>query len=169
MEKQIYLFFFLFKKVGYITTKTKNSYQSYFYFSLKKNHQHSIVLFLGKEKEKKRNRKWETRNNNDSLICSRFRLQRDSVRAATEFASRNQLPDRIQDQMLSHICLKFRTEGLKQQDTLNDLPKAIRASIAHYLFYPIVEKAYLFEGVSHDFLFQLVIILNPSFFFLLSS
>uniref|UniRef100_A0A0A0M048 KHA domain-containing protein n=1 Tax=Cucumis sativus TaxID=3659 RepID=A0A0A0M048_CUCSA len=89
---------------------------------------------------------------------SRTRNFRDSVEAATEFALRNQLPERIQDQMLSHICLKFRTEGLKQQDTLNELPKAIRASIAHYLFYPIVQKAYLFEGVSHDFLFQLVII-----------
>lgn len=85
-----------------------------------------------------------------------FLWQRDSVRAATEFASRNQLPGRIQDQMLSHICLKFRTEGLKQQDTLNDLPKAIRASIAHYLFYPMLQKVYLFQGVSHDFLFQLV-------------
>ncbi|KAG7019531.1 Potassium channel KAT1, partial [Cucurbita argyrosperma subsp. argyrosperma] len=95
---------------------------------------------------------------------SRTRNFRDSVRAATEFASRNQLPNPIQDQMLSHICLKFRTEGLKQQDTLNDLPKAIRVSIAHYLFYPIVQKAYLFEGVSHDFLFQLVSDVEAEYF-----
>ncbi|KAL0534926.1 hypothetical protein IC582_029230 [Cucumis melo] len=95
---------------------------------------------------------------------SRTRNFRDSVQAATEFALRNQLPERIQDQMLSHICLKFRTEGLKQQDTLNELPKAIRASIAHYLFYPIVQKAYLFEGVSHDFLFQLVSDVEAEYF-----
>ncbi|XP_038893858.1 potassium channel KAT1-like [Benincasa hispida] len=95
---------------------------------------------------------------------SRTRNFRDTVQAATEFALRNQLPNRIQDQMLSHICLKFRTEGLKQQDTLNELPKAIRASIAHYLFYPIVQKAYLFEGVSHDFLFQLVSDVEAEYF-----
>jgi len=82
--------------------------------------------------------------------------QRDTVKAASEFASRNHLPHRIQDQMLSHICLRFKTEGLKQQETLNDLPKAIRSSIAHHLFFPVVQKVYLFQGVSHDFLFQLV-------------
>ena len=82
--------------------------------------------------------------------------QRDTVRAASEFASRNQLPPNIQDQMLSHICLKFKTEGLKQQETLNGLPKAIRSSIANYLFLHILQKVYLFEGVSRNFLFQLV-------------
>jgi len=82
--------------------------------------------------------------------------QRDTVRAASEFAARNQLPPRIQEQMLSHICLKFKTEGLKQQETLNGLPKAIRSSIADYLFHPIAQRAYLFRGVSQDFLFQLV-------------
>lgn len=41
--------------------------------------------------------------------------QRATVKAASEFASRNHLPHRIQDQMLSHICLRFKTEGLKAQ------------------------------------------------------
>ncbi|XP_022955321.1 potassium channel KAT1-like [Cucurbita moschata] len=95
---------------------------------------------------------------------SRTQNFRDSVRAATEFASRNQLPDGIRNQMLSHICLKFKTEGLKQQDTLNELPKAIKASIAHYLFYPILHKAYLFEGVSRDFLSQLVSDVEAEYF-----
>lgn len=58
--------------------------------------------------------------------------------------------------MLSHICLKFKTEGLKQQEALNGLPKAIRSSIANYLFFPIVQNVYLFHGVSRNFLFQLV-------------
>lgn len=82
--------------------------------------------------------------------------QRDTVRAATEFASKNHLPHETQDQILSHLCLKFKTEGLKQQETINGMPKAIRASIAHHLFYPVVQKSYLFQRVSHDFLFQLV-------------
>jgi len=83
--------------------------------------------------------------------------QRDTVRAATEFASKNHLPHETQDQILSHLCLKFKTEGLKQQETINGMPKAIRASIAHHLFYPVVQKSYLFQRVSHDFLFQLVL------------
>ncbi|KAL1213735.1 Potassium channel KAT2 [Cardamine amara subsp. amara] len=95
---------------------------------------------------------------------SRTRTFRDSVRAASEFASRNQLPPNIQDQMLSHICLKFKTEGLKQQETLNGLPKAIRSSIANHLFFPIVQNVYLFQGVSHNFLFQLVSDIDAEYF-----
>ncbi|KAL8468480.1 hypothetical protein ACS0TY_031625 [Phlomoides rotata] len=87
---------------------------------------------------------------------SRTRNFRDSVRAASEFTKRNQLPQQIEDQLLSHICLKFKTEGLKQQETLNGLPKAIRWSVAHHLFYPVVQNVHLFNGVSQDFLFQLV-------------
>ncbi|KAK3430742.1 hypothetical protein EUGRSUZ_E02396 [Eucalyptus grandis] len=95
---------------------------------------------------------------------SRTRNFRDTVRAASEFATRNQLPSCIQDQMLSHLCLKFKTESLKQQETLNSLPKAIRSSIAYYLFFPIVQSAYLFKGVSHDFLFQLVSEMEAEYF-----
>ncbi|CAA7031783.1 unnamed protein product [Microthlaspi erraticum] len=95
---------------------------------------------------------------------SRTRTFRDTVRAASEFSSRNQLPHDIQDQMLSHICLKFKTEGLKQQETLNNLPKAIRSSIANYLFFPIVQNIYLFQGVSRDFLFQLVSDIDAEYF-----
>lgn len=87
-------------------------------------------------------------------------LQRDTIQAASSFAQRNQLPVRLQDQMLAHLCLKFRTdsEGLQQQETLDSLPKAIRSSISHYLFYSLVDKVYLFRGVSNDLLFQLVIL-----------
>ncbi|KAK9268211.1 hypothetical protein L1049_010654 [Liquidambar formosana] len=95
---------------------------------------------------------------------SRTRNFRDTIRACSEFAARNQLPPHIQDQMLSHICLKFKTEGLKQQETLNGLPKAIRSSIAHFLFFPIVQKVYLFQGVSHDFLYQLVSEIEAEYF-----
>nr|AKR53708.1 KAT1-type channel [Ammopiptanthus mongolicus] len=95
---------------------------------------------------------------------SRTRNFRDTVRTASEFASRNHLPHHIRNQMLSHICLRFKTEGLKQQETINDLPKAIRSSIAHHLFFPVVQKVYLFQGVSHDFLFQLVSEMEAEYF-----
>ncbi|XP_050106280.1 potassium channel KAT1-like [Malus sylvestris] len=95
---------------------------------------------------------------------SRTRIFRDTVRAASEFAARNDLPPTIQDQMLSHICLKFKTEGLKQQETLNGLPKALRSSIAQHLFFPVVQSIYLFQGVSYDFLFQLVSEIDAEYF-----
>lgn len=95
---------------------------------------------------------------------SRTRNFRDTVKSASEFARRNQVPPHIQDQVLSHICLKFKTEGLKQKDTLNDLPKAIRLNIARYLFYPILQNAYLFHGVSDDSLFQLVAEMEAEYF-----
>ncbi|XP_022724292.1 potassium channel KAT1-like [Durio zibethinus] len=95
---------------------------------------------------------------------SQTRNFRDTVKAASEFAVRNQLPAHIRDQMLSHICLRFKTKGLKQQETLNSLPRAIRSSIAQHLFFHIVQKAYLFQGVSHDFLFQLVSEMDAEYF-----
>ncbi|KAK8464338.1 hypothetical protein PHAVU_011G181800 [Phaseolus vulgaris] len=95
---------------------------------------------------------------------SRTRNFRDTVRAASEFASRNHLPHHIQEQMLSHLCLKFKTEGLKQQETLNSMPKGIRASIAHQLFFPVLQRLYLFQGVSDDFLFQLVTEMDAEYF-----
>ncbi|KAK6133586.1 hypothetical protein DH2020_032715 [Rehmannia glutinosa] len=90
------------------------------------------------------------------LIGNMTNLVRDTIKAASQFSKRNQLPRNIQDQIMSHICLKFRTEGLKQQETLNELPKAIRSSIAHCLFYPLVRNVDLLRGVSKDFLLQLV-------------
>ncbi|KVH89425.1 Ankyrin repeat-containing protein [Cynara cardunculus var. scolymus] len=89
---------------------------------------------------------------------------RDKVAAASEFAKRNQLPPQIKDQILSHICLDYKTEGLKQQDTLNCLPKAIRASISRHLFYPIVQNVHLFRGISHECLFQMVSEMEAEYF-----
>lgn len=97
---------------------------------------------------------------------SRTRKFRDTIQAASSFAQRNQLPPRLQDQMLAHLCLKFRTdsEGLQQQETLDSLPKAIRSSISHYLFYSLMDNVYLFKGVSNDLLFQLVSEMKPEYF-----
>ncbi|KAG6424102.1 hypothetical protein SASPL_114514 [Salvia splendens] len=97
---------------------------------------------------------------------SKTRQFRDTIQAASSFAQRNQLAPRLQEQMLSHLCLKFRTdyEGLQQQETLDSLPKAIRSSISHFLFYALVEKAYLFRDVSNDLLFQLVSEMKAEYF-----
>jgi len=87
--------------------------------------------------------------------------QRDNLQAVTDFAHRNQLPIRLQEQMLAHLFMKYRTdlEGLQQQEIIDSLPKAIRSSISDYLFTSLLEKVYLFHGVSSDLLFQLVIFL----------
>uniref|UniRef100_A0A0E0MSZ7 Potassium channel n=1 Tax=Oryza rufipogon TaxID=4529 RepID=A0A0E0MSZ7_ORYRU len=81
---------------------------------------------------------------------------RDTIHAASQFAARNQLPGHIKDEMLSHICLRYKTEGLKQKETLDSLPKGIRSSIACNLFLPVIEKVYLFHGVSFTCMIQLV-------------
>ncbi|XP_022936563.1 potassium channel AKT1-like [Cucurbita moschata] len=97
---------------------------------------------------------------------SRTRQFRDTIQAASNFAQRNQLPGRLQEQMLAHLCLKFRidSEGLQQQETIDSLPKAIRSGIAHHLFYSLVDSAYLFNGVSTDLIFQLVTEMKAEYF-----
>ncbi|TVT97088.1 hypothetical protein EJB05_57687 [Eragrostis curvula] len=95
---------------------------------------------------------------------SRTRDFRDMVQAASEFAARNQLPQQIEEQMLNHICLRFKTEGLKQQETLDILPKAMRTSISLYLFFPVVQGSYLFKGVSTGFIQKLVSEMQAEYF-----
>lgn len=58
--------------------------------------------------------------------------------------------------MLAHMQLKFRTAELQHEEVLEDLPKAIRSSIAQHLFRGTVENAYLFKGISEDLIVQLV-------------
>ncbi|KAK8568692.1 hypothetical protein V6N12_007236 [Hibiscus sabdariffa] len=91
---------------------------------------------------------------------------RESIRAASSFALRNQLPRRLQDQILEHLNLKFRTdsEAVQQQETLKSLPKAIQSSISNYLFHSVIENVYLFHGVSKDFLFPLASEMKPEYF-----
>ncbi|XP_059460483.1 potassium channel AKT1-like [Corylus avellana] len=97
---------------------------------------------------------------------SRTRKFRDTIHAASSFGQRNRLPVRLQEQMLDHLCLKYRTdsEGLQQQEFLDSLPKAIQSSISHFLFYSLVDNVYLFRGVSNDFLFQLVSEMKAEYF-----
>ncbi|KAF8732163.1 hypothetical protein HU200_016132 [Digitaria exilis] len=97
---------------------------------------------------------------------SRTRKYRDAIKAATGFAVRHQLPARLREQMVSHLSLKFRTdsEGLQQQETMDSLPKAIRSGISHHLFFALVQRVYLFQGVSNDLIFQLVSEMNAEYF-----
>ncbi|GJU25964.1 potassium channel AKT1-like protein [Tanacetum coccineum] len=98
-------------------------------------------------------------------VTSKTRQFRDTIQAASSFAQRNQLAARLQDQMLAHLCLKFRTdsEGFSKK-SLDSLPKAIRSSISHFLFYSLLDKAHLFHGVSNDLLFQLVSKMKAEYF-----
>uniref|UniRef100_A0A2N9HEC5 Potassium channel n=1 Tax=Fagus sylvatica TaxID=28930 RepID=A0A2N9HEC5_FAGSY len=74
--------------------------------------------------------------------ASRTSKYRNTIQAASSFAKRNRLPLRLQEQMLAHLSLKFRTdtEGLQQQETIDSLPKAIRSSISNNLFYSLVDQ-----------------------------
>ncbi|KAK2446119.1 potassium channel KAT3 [Trifolium repens] len=81
---------------------------------------------------------------------------RDAFNKVLQYASKNGLPQGLKDQMLAHTQLKFKTAELQQEEVLQDLPKAIRAGIAQHLFHDVVEKSYLFKGVSDDFISQLV-------------
>ncbi|CAM0880363.1 unnamed protein product [Alopecurus aequalis] len=94
----------------------------------------------------------------------RTRNFRDTIHAASQFAARNQLPEQIRDEMLAHICLRYKTEGLKQKETLDSLPKAVRSSIACHLFLPVLEKVYLFEGVSFTCRLQLVTTMEAEYY-----
>ena len=90
-----------------------------------------------------------------------MRLQREAINQVLRYASKNRLPEGLKEQMLAHLQLKFKTIELQQQEVLEDLPKAIKSSIAQHLFQRIVEKAYLFKGVSEDLIAQLV---SPTIF-----
>ncbi|CAH2077212.1 unnamed protein product [Thlaspi arvense] len=99
-------------------------------------------------------------------VTSRTRQFRDTIQGASAFAHRNKLPVRLQEQMVAHLSLRYRTdsEGLQQQEIIDSLPKAIRSSISHHLFYEVVDKIYLFNGISNDLLFQLVSEMKAEYF-----
>ncbi|KAH9543310.1 hypothetical protein CY35_13G058000 [Sphagnum magellanicum] len=97
-------------------------------------------------------------------ITSRTQKYRDSVQAVMDFGYRNHLPRYLQEQMIAHTRLKFKAEGLQQQETLETLPKAIRASLAQHLFLSTMENVYLFRGTSSNLLTQLVAEMKVEYF-----
>ncbi|KAL9330886.1 hypothetical protein ACSQ67_000496 [Phaseolus vulgaris] len=96
----------------------------------------------------------------------RTKRYRDTVQSASNFAHRNRLPIRLQEQIFAHLLMRYRTdlEGLQQQEIIDSLPKAIHSSISHYLFFSLMDKVYLFHGVSNDLLFQLVSEMKAEYF-----
>ncbi|RYR44451.1 hypothetical protein Ahy_A08g040776 [Arachis hypogaea] len=80
---------------------------------------------------------------------------RDAFNRVLRYASKSRLPKRLKEQMLAHKELKLKMEESQQQEVLQDLPKAIRSSIAQHLFSNVVDKAYLFKGVSDECIIQL--------------
>ncbi|KAL9686121.1 hypothetical protein QQ045_023576 [Rhodiola kirilowii] len=97
---------------------------------------------------------------------SRTRKYRDSIGAVSSFVHRNGLPDRLKDQMLAHLKLKFRIDSqqLQPQEVISQYPKAVRSGILTHLFYPLVDKVYLFRGVSSDLLLELVSNMKAEYF-----
>ncbi|RVX19571.1 Potassium channel KAT3 [Vitis vinifera] len=89
---------------------------------------------------------------------------RDAINEILRYASKNRLPEGLKEQMLAHMQLKFKTAELQQEEVLEDLPKAIRSSIAQHLFHKTVEKAYLFKGISDDLVTQLVSEIKAEYF-----
>lgn len=83
-------------------------------------------------------------------------LQRDAINDMLQFASKNRLPEGLKEQMLTHMQLKYRTAELQQEEVLEDLPKAIRSSIAQHLFRKTLEDTYLFRDVSKELIGQMV-------------
>ncbi|KAJ9183450.1 hypothetical protein P3X46_007301 [Hevea brasiliensis] len=97
-------------------------------------------------------------NMTNLIVHSAFRtlVMRDSINEILRYASKNRLPEGLKDQMLAHMQLKFKTAELQQEEVLEDLPKAIRSSIAQHLFRSTVENSYLFKRVSEDLITQLI-------------
>ncbi|KAJ4708002.1 Potassium channel like [Melia azedarach] len=89
---------------------------------------------------------------------------RNAINEILRYASKNRIPEGLKEQMLAHMQLKFKTAELQQEEVLEDLPKAIRSSIAQHLFRRTVEKAYLFQGVSEDLITQLVSEMKAEYF-----
>ncbi|KAF7803622.1 potassium channel AKT2/3 isoform X1 [Senna tora] len=81
---------------------------------------------------------------------------RNSIEAASNFVCRNRLPPRLKEQILAYMCLRFKAESLNQHQLIEHLPKSICTTICQHLFFPTVEKVYLFKDVSREILLFLV-------------
>lgn len=89
---------------------------------------------------------------------------RNAINHILRYTSKNELPDMMREQMLAHMQLKFKTAELKQEEVLQDLPKAIRSSINEHLFRSVIENAYLFKGLPDGLIVQLVSHIKAEYF-----
>ncbi|KAJ7946608.1 Potassium channel [Quillaja saponaria] len=81
---------------------------------------------------------------------------RNSIEAASNFVCRNHLPSRLREQILAYMCLRYKAESLNHNQIIEQLPKSICKNICQHLFFPTVEKVYLFKGISREILLSLV-------------
>ncbi|KAI3885716.1 hypothetical protein MKX03_027906 [Papaver bracteatum] len=81
---------------------------------------------------------------------------RNRIQSASEFASRNQLPKSLKEQILTYMCFRFTAENLNQQRIMDELPNPICKSICEHLFLPAVQNVYLFKYISTETLVLLV-------------
>ncbi|WVZ98657.1 hypothetical protein U9M48_044065 [Paspalum notatum var. saurae] len=88
---------------------------------------------------------------------------RNSIRAASSFVGRNHLPQRLKQQILAYMCLKFRAESLNQQQLMDQLPKSICKGICEHLFLPVLKDVYLFKGASRETLLWLATKMKPEY------
>ncbi|KAL8090115.1 hypothetical protein AgCh_039551 [Apium graveolens] len=97
-------------------------------------------------------------NMTNLIVHSAFRtsIMRDAINEMLQFASKNRLPEGLKEQMLRHMQLKYRTAELQQEEVLENLPKAIRSSIAQHLFRKTFKDTYLFRNVSEELIGQMV-------------
>ncbi|CAN7119838.1 unnamed protein product [Brassica rapa subsp. narinosa] len=89
---------------------------------------------------------------------------RSAINQILRYTNKNKLPDMMREQMLAHMQLKFKTAELKQEEVLQDLPKAIRSSINEHLFRSVIENAYLFKGFPDGLIIQLVSHIKAEYF-----
>ncbi|XLT56616.1 hypothetical protein HN873_049220 [Arachis hypogaea] len=75
-----------------------------------------IAEYLQKVDPKSDGAKWDWVAIYDE--CAAVLYQRDTIQAVTSFAKRNKLPVLMQEQMIAHLHMKYRTdiEGLQQQE-----------------------------------------------------
>ncbi|KAL1827860.1 hypothetical protein ACET3Z_006272 [Daucus carota] len=94
----------------------------------------------------------------------RTSIMRDAFNELLQYASKNRLPEGLKEQMLTHMQLKYKTAELQQEEVLQDLPKAIRSSIAQHLFRNTLEDTYLFRNVSEELIGQMVSEIKAEYF-----
>ncbi|XP_078428067.1 potassium channel protein [Wolffia australiana] len=96
--------------------------------------------------------------------AKRTLLMRDAINEVSRFGSKNRLPEKLREQMMAHLQLKYKTEELQQEGILADLPKAIRSSIAQHLFQKTLDASYLLRDLPEDIIIQLVSKMNVEFY-----
>lgn len=70
----------------------------------------------------------------------------------------------MKNQITDYLSLKFRTDEFQHQWIFDSLPSAIRLNVLQYLFIPVLDKVYLFQGVSSSFLLQLISEIQTGYF-----